>query len=82
MELTTDQKCMLDRIRAAGTAGLVGVTRVSAASLVRKGLVKMEVVEKNVRADKLFNAADGRSLVYTIQGRFRFYTVVRYTIAS
>ncbi len=42
----------------------------------------MEVVEKNVRADKLFNAADGRSLVYTIQGRFRFYTVVRYTIAS
>jgi len=83
MKLTSDQQAKLDSIKAAGETGVLAISSVSADSLVRKGLVRREVSQSNVRATHvgaLLNLADfgTRSDLYTFRGKMRFYTIYRY----
>lgn len=78
-KLTPSQKQTLAVIRAAGSAGLLEqASWPSAASLVRKGLVRTVVEATNVPATKFY--PDGsRADTHTLRGRLRFLTIVRWT---
>lgn len=84
MNLTADQKAKLETIKAAGEKGLLDISSVSADSLARKGLVRREVEQKNVRATQiagLLNCPEfnTRFNLYTLGGKLRSYTLYRYT---
>jgi hypothetical protein len=79
--LTRDQKDALASIASAGAKGVQSEAGwKSAQSLVRKGLVKAEVVAENVPATKLYPNGP-RSATHTPRGRLRLVTVVRWTVA-
>jgi hypothetical protein len=78
MKLTKDQKAALETIKGAGAKGVEREAGwVAAASLVRKGLVKSEVVAENVPATKLYPEGP-RSATHTLRGKLRVVTVVRW----
>lgn len=85
MKLSKDQKATLATIQAAGAEGVVGeASWASAKSLVRKGLVKEEIVARNMPAPKFYatyfpGQEATRYQLYTLQGRERSITAVRFT---
>ncbi len=83
MKLTKDQKTALAMIADAGAAGIQGAAGWTAAqSLVRKGLVKVEIVAENVPATKFYPEGTSRFDTHTIRGRIRILTIVRWTVAA
>jgi len=53
----------------------------SAASLVRKGLVRSEIVHRNMPATKFY--PDGSwSDTHTLRGKLRFLTIARWTVVA
>ena len=82
MTLTKDQKAALATITAAGANGVEREAGwVAAASLARKGLVKVEIIAENVPATKLYPEGP-RSATHTLRGRVRMVTVVRWTVLA
>jgi hypothetical protein len=80
--LTKDQKAALATITAAGSRGVESEAGWTAAqSLVRKGLVKVEIVAQNVPATKLYPEGP-RSATHTLRGKLRMVTLVRWTVVA
>lgn len=82
--LTPAQKNTLAIIGAAGAEGVLEqASWPSAASLVRKGLVRSEVVHANMPATKFYTGPDvSRSDTHTLRGRLRFLTICRWTVVA
>lgn len=80
--LTPAQKRTLAIISAAGPEGVLEqASWPSAASLVRKGIVRREIVHRKMPATKFY--PDGsRFDTHTCRGRLRFLTIVRWTVVA
>ena len=68
MKLTASQKQALAIIVNAGPEGYLSVAWVAARSLERKGLIKVELVEKGVRGNdpRIVGQGHGRGSVFTL----------------